>query len=165
VDVTDEVKWPAGYAEFYHSIRLHRERILTGTVIAIDPSSGGTSQPGFAIYKAGEIVTSGDLDLPSKRPIYERLQLLHERVMKLTPEPPDVFVIEQIRGQRFSHHFLLFSIGATIAAARTPRVIEIPLNVWRALAKATPGYIKADCMDAELQGKSIIMLAQKFAPK
>lgn len=158
-----EVRWPSGFLPTYKQIQASADVILTGTIICIDPSSGGSSLPGFAIAKAGEIITSGTVDLgPTKALIYERLQILHDRVSKLTPEPPDLFCLEMIRGQNFSHHYLLFSCGVTIAAARTARVLELPMHFWRPVAKITPGYIKGDAMDAECMAMALILVAQKF---
>ena len=154
-----EINWPRGYAEFYHDVQVHKTKILTGLVIALDPSSGGSSQPGFAIYRAGELITSGELAIP-KKSIYERLQLLHEQVSKLTPDVPDVFAIEEIRGQRFSHDYLKYAVGVSMAAARTTTILEVPINCWRALAKADPHYIKGNAVDSELIGETVIRLAR-----
>jgi hypothetical protein len=160
----NDVRWPQGFAPFYMKVRQHANQILAGTVIALDPSSGGTSNPGFSIWVAGELLTSGEITFGKKRlPVYERLQILYDRVSKLTPNPPDVFALEMIRGQGgFSSHFLHWAIGASVAAARTPNVIEVPMHVWKAVAKATPGYIKGDAADAECIGHALILLAQKF---
>jgi hypothetical protein len=160
----DQVKWPSGFAPFYMKVRQHANQILTGTVIALDPSSGGTSNPGFSIWVAGELLTSGEITFGKKRlPVYDRLQILHDKVSKLTPNPPDVFALEMIRGQGgFSSHYLHWGIGATIAAARTSAVIETPMHAWKAVAKVTPGYIKGDAADAECIGHAIILLARKF---
>ena len=77
MDVVMVVTWPKGYPDLYYAIRLHQAKILGGTLVAIDPSSGGSSQPGYAVFRAGELVTSGELDIPSRKSIYERLQILH----------------------------------------------------------------------------------------
>lgn len=159
----NDVKWPQGFLPFYVKVREHRDKILTGTMICIDPASGGTSLPGFCICVGGEVLTSGTIDMgPRKLPIYERLQVLHDRVMKLTPTAPDVFCLEMIRGQNFSHHYLHWAIGTSIAAARTNAVVEIPMHAWRPVSKITPGYIKGDAADAECMAVAMLLLAQKF---
>lgn len=158
-----DVKWPTGFLPFYKQVRDHRERILNGTVVAVDPSSGGSSLPGFSIYRAGELITSGEIKLSEKKlPIYERLQILHDRVTKLTSEVPDVFGLEMIRGQGFSSQQLIWSVGVTIAAARTPNCIEVPMHAWKAVAKVTPGYFKGDAQDAEMIGLALVLIARKF---
>jgi hypothetical protein len=158
----DQVTWPRGFLPFYKKVRELTEPILTGTLLAVDPASGGTSLPGFSVWKAGELLTSGTIPLGKKRlPVYERLQLLYPGICELTDGPPDVFGIEMIRGQGFSSHFLHWAIGCSVAAARTPNVIETPMHVWKAVAKVTPGYIKGDAMDAEMIGQSLVLLAQR----
>jgi hypothetical protein len=157
-----QVKWPNGLVPFYKQVRSQQEKILKGTLVSIDPSSGGTSRPGFAVLRAGELITSGEIPIP-KIDIYQRLQILYEHVTKLTNEVPDVFAIEMIRGQRFAPHQLLWSVGTTIAAARTTNIIEIPLVAWKAVAKADPHYFKGDAQDAEKLGQCLVLLAQKFS--
>lgn len=150
----NDIKWPK-VPGFYQSLQPLRDKILNGTVISIDPSSGGSSQPGFAVAQGSELLTSGELDLPRKKNVYERLQLLHTYVMKLTPEPPDVVVVEQIiKGA--AHIHLLWSVGTIVSAARTPDVIQVPIVAWKAVANATEGYIKGNAMDAELILKTVI---------
>lgn len=159
----DAVTWPQGYADLQHDLRLHAKKIQQGLLIAIDPSSGSKdSQPGFAIFRDGELLTSGEMAIPYRKPIAERLQLLHAKVLALTPDVPDVFVIEEIKGHNFSHRFLHWSIGATIVAARTPLLIECPINLWKSLAKATPGYLKGNAMDAEMIGQSIVLYSKEL---
>lgn len=160
----NDVRWPNGCAPFYMKVRQHADQILTGTLIALDPASGGTSNPGFSIWVAGEMLTSGEITFGKKRlPVYDRLQILHDRVSKLTAEPPDVFALEMIRGQGFSSHYLHWAIGASIAAARTPAVIETPMHAWKAVAKVTSGYVKGDAADAECIGHALVLLARKFS--
>lgn len=150
----ETIKWPK-VPKFYLAARPLKDKVLNGTLIACDPSSGGTSQPGFAIFQAGELLTSGELELPRKKNVFERLQLLHAHVMKLTPDPPDVFAVEEIvKGA--AHHYLLWSVGTIVSAARTPDVIQVPIVAWKALANVTPGYFKGNAMDAELIGITLI---------
>jgi len=157
----ETVIWPAGYDQLKHQLRLLAPRIASGLVIAIDPSSGSRdSVPGFAVFRAGELLTSGEIDIPYRKPIAERLQLLHAAVLKLTPEPPDVFIVEEIKGQNFSHRFLHWALGSTIAAARTTTLVECPINLWKSLAKIYPGYLKGNAMDAEMIGMSVILYAK-----
>lgn len=159
--MSQEVRWPNGYAPFYRKVALHADRILSGTLLAIDPASGGTSVPGFAIFYAGELQTSGTVEFPKRKAdIYQRLQYLHEKVSKLLPVPPDVFGVEEIH-KAIASNQLLWATGVSIAAAAAPATIEVPLNVWKSLAKATPGYIKGDAMDAEMIGRSLVLLAQR----
>ncbi len=157
-----DVKWPQGFLPFYKQVQKLTEPILNGTLLAIDPSSGGTSLPGFAVFKAGELLTSGTLELGRKKlSIYDRLQLLYPAIVQLTDGPPSVLAIEMIRGQNFSSHYLHWAIGTTIAASQAP-TIEVVQHAWKALAKVSPGYFKGDQQDAEKIGECLILLAQKF---
>lgn len=159
----NDVKWPSGFLPFYRKVRELSETILQGTLLCIDPSSGGTSLPGFSVFVAGELITSGTLVLGERKmPIYERLQLLYPAIVELTSGPPDVFAIEMIRGQGFSSRYLDWAIGASMASARTANVLELPMHCWKAVAKVTPGYFKGDQQDAECIGWAMVLLAQKF---
>lgn len=155
-----EVKWPAGYVTERHKIALNAQKIREGTVLAIDPSSGGSSLPGYALFHAGILVVSGVIEFPKpKRDIYQRLQYLYDKVNALSPVPPDVLVIEQIH-PKMAGKELSWAVGTSIAAARSPITIEVPLNIWKAVAKATPTYVKDDESDARMIGTCVVMLAQ-----
>ena len=164
--MSDAVRWPSGYEDLIYKLRVHAAKITGGTLIALDPSSGSKgSMPGYAIFEAGLLVFSGEIKLPYQRPVYERLQLLHKAVLALTPEPPDVFVIEEIKGQNFGSRYLNWSVGTAISAARTPTIIECPINLWKALAKVTPDYVKGDAEDAVMIGRSVILRTQGLTEK
>ncbi len=155
-----DVRWPQGLAPFYAKVRANRHKILTGTVLAIDPSSGGSSLPGFAVFRAGELLTSGEIEFPKKQDVYTRIQRLYDEIRKLAD--PDVLAIEEIRGATFSHMYLRWAVGVSIAAGKAPVSVELPITVWKQLAKVMPGYIKGNAMDAECIGHSLILLARKF---
>jgi len=156
-----DVTWPRGYPTFYRKMALLRDVILNGSVLSLDPASWGSSDPGFAIHEGAKILTSGTLKRPShKYDIYKRVQLLYDEVAKILPVPPDVLIIEEIHKNMASIQ-LLWAAGVSVAAARAPATLEVPLNFWKALAKATPGYIKSDAMDAEMMGGSVIQWLQQ----
>jgi len=154
------VKWPQGYTTFYRQVRAAAPQILTGTLLAIDP---GSVCAGYAVFVAGVLVKSGTIKLPSAV-IYDRLKYLYRAIGEIV-ENPTVTVIEEIRGQNFSHRFLIYSIGVSIAATSAPITIELPLNVWKALAKATPEYKKTDENDGIMIGASLIRLARELQIK
>lgn len=149
------IKWPNGCEDFYRFCSLNRDIILTGTVLAIDP---GTTSPGFAVFEGGKLLLKGVLKINTKRPAFERIQELYGLVASITVTPPDVVAVEKVP-KAAAHVFLLYGVGATIAAARTPRVIDVDIPVWKALAKADPDYIKTDANDAEKIGLSLIKRA------
>lgn len=162
MELVRPIQWPAKYFKFYAQIRAASNLLLNGTVLAIDPSSGGSSQPGWALFKAGQLVGQGEIQLPSKRTINDRLQVLYDEVYKLTDTRPDMLILECVSKGTMAHPFLVWSIGTVIAAARAHAMTECPINVWKAVAKAMHEYEKTNASDAVLIGQSLILLAQKF---
>jgi len=148
--------WPRKYEAMYTRINSLSDTILHGVLLAIDPSSGGTSKPGYAIFKAGKLFRAGEIStIPGKAQIGVRLQHVYDEIDKLLPTPPDLLAIEMIRG-KIAHEYLMFSVGASMAAGRAPETIEVPTNMWKALAKVTPDYTKANDMDSIMIGKCLI---------
>jgi hypothetical protein len=92
--------------------------------------------------------------------VYRRLQHLYTKVSTLLPVPPDILVIEEVH-KALSGSQLQWAIGTSIAAAKAPVTFELPINVWKALAKTRPGYAKSDTADAELILDSLIELARR----
>lgn len=157
------VKWPKGYAVIYRNIMFHSRKIMNGTLLAIDPSSGSeSSQPAFSVFVKGELTLSGELTLPPKHGIATRLQLLDTKIRNLLPAPPTVLAIEEIQGQNFSHRYLQWAIGCIVSASRTPSLIQVPTNMWKAVARASSEYQKSDVNDALIIGQTIVLLAKKF---
>lgn len=159
-------KWPEGKSlnEFYKAIARNRNRILTGTVVAIDPSSGGTSAPGFAIFRQGTLECKGSVAVNKKLKVNERLQIIYDRLNTLLPQPPDLLVVEKIRGS-MSPPQLFFSVGVALAAVRSPIALEMASVVWRAYAgrdywKAKREGETDDADDAEMIGLALIELAK-----
>lgn len=157
-----EVKWPARTFAFYAQVKAAMKPILTKTVLAIDPSSGGSSQPGYAVFTKGELVACGELKIPSRKSIQERLGIVYDQVGSILSEPPDVLALEDVSKGTMGHEYLKWSAGVTIAAARAPTMLVVPINIWRAVAKATPVYEKTNTNDAVLIGMALVMLARKF---
>jgi Holliday junction resolvasome RuvABC endonuclease subunit len=159
-----KVKWAAGYQNLQHKIHLNADAILTGTLIAIDPASFSSSVPGYAIFRSGELEFAGTIPKPKHKDINRRVQYLYDEIAALVPVPPDVLAIEEIH-KSIAHASLLWAVGVSVAAARAPVMLEIPLNVWKSLAKATPEYAKDDVNDAVMIGKTVILLAREYKEK
>jgi len=151
------VKWPAKYATLYRTVKKAKAQILNGKILAIDPAS---KTAGYALYDKGKLVTSGKLICKPKEPIAVRLASLHEQIQDLLDEDVSVVAIEQIRGT-MAHAYLKFAVGAAMAASGRPLTFEVPINVWRAVAKATVGYEKSDDRDAELIGEALIRICSE----
>jgi hypothetical protein len=156
------VKWPQGYDAEKAFIRNNAGKILSGRLLAIDP---GSTSPGYALYEAGKLVKSGTIKVPSFA-IHQRLPYIYDRISELVGAGVQIFVIEDIKGQNFSHRYLLWSIGCAIAAARAPLMIGIPSNMWKPLAKVSDWYtVKNDENDARALAETTIRLAKELILK
>lgn len=144
--------------------RAHRKAILEGTVLAMDPSSGSFNQkkkeqsyPGYALFREGELVESGVVDLNGQElNIWERLRELYD-CLENDFDVPDVLIIERIRG-RVAHQYLKWSVGIIGTAVRAPVVIEMPVSTWRSFAGKD--HEKSDENDAIAIGTAAVKLAR-----
>ena len=156
-----DIKWPKGKSivKFKADVAKIAPQILNGRVLAIDPASGGASNPGWAWFDKGELTASGEMDLTKKKPIQERLKDLLAIVEGgFNNPPPDVLVIEKIRGSR-THHYLFWSIGVTVAGLDTPIILELPIPCWKAIVP--DGYVKSDEDDAKYIGMALMIIARE----
>jgi hypothetical protein len=138
-------------------IGQYAKEIVYGTMLAIDP---GSTRPGYAVFHAGTCTHSAAIDLP-KGSIFERIQALAQEMSKITPVPPDVVVIEELRGSMV-HQSLSWAVGVHIAGAGTPNIVELPIWAWKAQAKLKPTYFKDDVQDAIVIGETTLKLAQEL---
>jgi hypothetical protein len=127
-------------------------------MLAIDPASGGSSLPGWALYESGRFVSGGVIDLRSRDPINVRLQVLMQR-LKLDFKDIDMLALEKIRGRQ-SHEYLKWSVGVTLASCDTPHYVEVPAAIWRAIRPEN--YVKTDAADAALIGRAVVLLAREL---
>ena len=139
----------------------HKKDILQGTILAIDPSSGGSSPIGYAMFKKGKLTYSGSY-MPAHRRMGQRLFDIQEHLRCLfgSGKDIDIVVVEKIRCQGYMEK-LVWSIGAILAAfGSTPNIIELhmPIQSWKKLAG--PSHIKSDEADAIAIGQCLIALAQ-----
>lgn len=132
--------------------RRHGAAILSGTVLAIDPASGGTSDPGWALYHRGELIGSGVVPLGMDR-VQHRLRDLY---LVLREFEADVVVVERIRGAR-AHPYLLWSVGVAVAATATKVLLELPVSCWK--KHVGKDHIKGDEADAIAIGATLIAMA------
>ena len=139
-------------------LNRHRDHILKGTMLCVDPSSGSAgSMPGYAVYVNSCLVESGTLKVNHKMEIGTRLRQIVELLGALEDRlHPDLLVIERIRGNR-AHNYLRWACGVIVAALTCPH-IELCISTWRAwIDKAT--YDKGDEADACQFGLAMIKLA------
>jgi Holliday junction resolvasome RuvABC endonuclease subunit len=135
--------------------RLNAPTILHSTVLAIDPASGGTSDPGFAFFRASQLVANGTLPLRTMGSVQHRLRFLYSALRQYQA---DVLVIEQIRGVR-THEYLHWSVGVSVAAVAPAVLIEMPVATWKKLAG--DHHQKSDKADALAIGQALIHLASQ----
>lgn len=160
------VRWPGKYLPFRKKVRANVRSILSGRLLAIDPSSGGSSMPGYALYEGGVLKERGTIRIAGGKTPQSRLSELYECLQAEFPNV-DVLAIEELRGRTVSP--TLHGAVWVAAAAVCPTVmIEVPIPFWKVLAKITPGYLKdkdnsADDMDAMLIGEVVIKLAKEAA--
>lgn len=156
-------KWPGGKAseKFKEEVYILSEFLTRCRVLAIDPASGGSSNPGWALFDEGEYVASGEFDIKSKKnPIQMRLVELQCLIVEtFGSDLPEVLVIERIRGSH-AHHYLFWSIGASIAAAEIEHLLECPVGFWKVVTPTD--YEKTDETDAIYIGAAVIKLAQEL---
>lgn len=143
-------------------------KILNGTVLAIDPSSGSKeSMPGYAIFRNGEFVDSGVIRLQWKQALAGRLFDLREALQK-DFECPDVLVVENIPpfigGKQGGGHYnasnsilsLHKAVGVTVSCFDCPLVQVAPIS-WR--KRIPENYKKTDECDAIMMALTVLKIA------
>ncbi len=148
-------------AKLSKDVRACKNSILSSNFVAIDPASGGTSNPGFAYYKAGVLIDSGELPIMQKgATIQDRLRRLADE-LALNFGEADVLAIEDVKGKH-CHEFLKWAIGVTIVGCRAPAVLFVPIPAWKAFVKVCDGYQKSDEADAIAIGATCLALAREL---
>lgn len=159
--MTKKVKWPSGNAAFYKQVKEHSNIILNDTVVAIDPSSGGVSNPGYAVFKNGKLATCGEIIINGRLPAHIRLQQIYEELYERVPYP-DLMLIERLRG-RMAPVQLQWSVGVAMVAAPAPICIEVPICMWKAYVRdIATDHVKSNADDAKVIGESVLMLAKEL---
>ena len=144
--------------QFDADVRRHTYAIMRGTLLVIDPSSGGSSLPGYACYKAGQLKKSGVVPLDVDD-IQGRLRALYDYLLLSNP---DVLAIERIGGPK-AHRHLWWSVGVSIAAANPVALIEVPVSTWKKHAREGGVWTKGDEQDALAMGACLLDHARKTA--
>ena len=147
----------------------HVDKVRTGIILAIDPSSGShRSQPGYALYKKGKLEDSGIVEIHSGDHISNRLHRLSTALSGEFDEP-DILVTENIppfMAEKGSSPFatrnvisLHQSVGVIMSVWDVP-VITVSPRTWRSYIPE--GYIKDDEHDAIMIGWSAIQAYRKI---
>lgn len=146
-------------------IERHREEILKGTLLAVDPSTGsGSSLPGFAWFEAGELKESGVIQVTIGAAKNKRLFEIRRTLQEEFPIP-DVLVIEHISSVPWGNMRrntealagLQRGVGAILSAFNVDAVIEVMPSLWK--KTVDEHYTKSDEMDAIYIGRYVIARA------
>lgn len=133
-------------------ILTHKEEILRGPIIAVDP---GSNYMGWALFEGGELKKAG-VAKGGKNPVCKRF-------FNIFDELPDysnisVLVVEFVRTNT-GHEFLTFSNGISMAKYGSPIFIEVTNTMWK---KNVPKeYEKSDVNDAIAIGQVVIDLCKE----
>lgn len=132
----------------------HFDILETGTMLAIDPSSGSQgSLPGYALFKAGKLEDCGILRLPpGSRTLSNRLYLLHQ-AMSQFPQP-DVLALELISpigvGRNVVGQASLIKACGVIQSVWDVPILEVAPVTWKRFVPTN--YVKSDVADACMIG-------------
>lgn len=143
------------------AVKMPRMKALCkeGTILAIDPSSGGSSSPGFCLVKDGVLQDYGILRIPKSTLIHARLHHLAESMRRELPIA-DMLIIEDIppfmqsKGTSFrnaSVNHLHYSVGVTLSCQPWPVVVHLTPQSWHAYIRSVMDeaeYVKSDETDA-----------------
>lgn len=143
----------------------------SGRILAVDPASGGSSQPGVCVVVDGKLIMAGTLKLPKGSvAIHYRLNRLLTGLqeMQRTYGPFDMMVVEDVaiafggagkagvgknggivtRGTTI----LQWAVGVTTAAEPWPRVVKVLPTSWHSWHRRkgidNDAYMKTDANDA-----------------
>lgn len=137
----------------------HREKLLTGKILSIDPSIGSqSSMPGYAVFVEGKLVASGLIPVDRRKSTEERLQQLAKWVSSLGGVY-DLLLIENVQFGMRRNSSLLLAAGALMGASSAPLVIQVPPAFWK--PRTGEDYIKGDERDAIEIGRVCIAYATK----
>jgi hypothetical protein len=138
------------------SLDKYKDKLIGGNVLAIDPSSGSAkSQPGYAVWQAGELMDSGIIRIQPGGELSNRLFHLADSLRREF-QTPDLLITEGISiimsGTGFSGPSMISlqrAIGVVQSCFDCP-CLEVAPRTWR---KYIPeGYIKTDENDAIMIG-------------
>jgi len=144
-------------------VRKHRDKILKGTMLALDPScASSASDPGYAIYEKGKLIDKGIIEVQGKgsMDVYQRLQAIRRCMVEEFTDPIDVIAIEDVSKlpYRRGSNNTTKSQGVMLAALDCQIVLEITPVVWQNVSKDFD-YEKDDDVDAEYIGRAIVKMA------
>lgn len=156
----------------YEAIARHAQDLARGCVLSIDPSIGSGksgSNPGWALYQAGTLESSGVIVLKPGKEIPLRLQQLAGHVYDLYDTySPTILIYEDVPSSGYgrsaiSQASLHKAIGAILSVPGPLGFVGIMPISWTKLTR--PGYVKSDENDAIEIGWICIEEAKKVLSK
>ncbi len=152
----------------YVQLRGCLTEVIEGTILSVDPSIGSTSsQPGWAVYRNGQLVTGGTIEIDASLPVWRRLRRLVHGIRKLYKQwDPDVLVYEDIPAQRHgggnaeAHSSLLKAVGAILSVSGPDHYVGLHPQSWKKMIRSS--YVKGDQEDAEEMGYIAIQEAKRI---
>ena len=148
---------------------LYKTKILEGSMLVIDPSSGGTSRKGeqsnagWAEFKNGKLKASGIIELDHGKYKEDRLRAISDCLRSEFKANYDLMVIENIEGYGAAKT-LIQACGAFICSTNG-RLIEMNVKTWQAIANRLGGWVKGDEADAIYIGWACVAFALGYNQK
>ena len=143
---------------------------MMGKCLSIDPSSGAydrkTGQKtvgGWALFDKGQLQSSGVYEVQGNDKA-ARLVSLNKVFREEFSDPVDVLVLEDIWGY-IASQALVQACGIIIGNVGTPRVIELNVSTWKAVATRLGGWEKGDESDAIYMGVAAMCIANGYSHK
>jgi hypothetical protein len=143
------------------SVEKYASILIEGTVLSIDPSIGSReSQPGWALFKKGNLITGGTIKITPGKDVHSRLFDLRQSLMNEF-ETPDLLITENIppfmssgfTGNLLSLHY---SVGVILSVFLCPVIRVAPVS-WK--KEVEDGYKKTDMNDAIMLGFTVVKRA------
>ena len=147
----------------------YRKAITEGSMLVLDPSSGGTSNKGvesnagWAVFKEGKLAESGILELDHGEKKEVRLRRLGAFMLSDFGHH-DLFVIEDITGYK-APKTLIQACGGLITNTKSDGLIEMNVRTWQAIALRLGGWEKSDEADAIYMGWACVAFALGYNQK
>jgi hypothetical protein len=132
--------------------------LLDGSLLVVDPASGASSDIGYSLYTNLIFQESGIIKISTGMDPDARVKQIYPCLSKEF-KPVDILAIELLRGSMVPYP-LWWAVGAIISAIDYKHLVEVPIPVWKAVAKITEGYEKSDVNDAMMMGESLAKLAR-----
>ena len=99
---------------------------LEGSMLSFDPSSGGVSMPGWALWSGGELLHSGIIEVPKSKNVYERYVYISQWIKEFMPVV-NLLAIEQVsKGWRLTK-----SEGVIVGAVDCDHVLPVTPRSWQ----------------------------------